>query len=92
MAIRPEPLLDVRKLIVQTTSTQGAHDRQHRPAPQDIETLYDVDVAFTSPPRDHIFVADDVLTTGTHFRAAKSLLTRQFPGTPVTGIFVARHV
>lgn len=91
-AIRPVPPLDIRELIVQPASTQAAHEAQHRPGPADIRSRYELDVALANPPPQMIFVVDDVLTTGAHFCAAKSLLTRQFPGTPVVGIFVARRV
>ena len=43
-------------------------------------------------PGDFIFIVDDVLTTGAHFVAAQSLLKRQFPETPIKGVFVARRV
>lgn len=91
-AIRPAPPLDVRELIVQPSSTQAAHESQRRPGPEDVLSRYELDVALAHPPRELIFVVDDVLTTGAHFCAAKSLLARQFPRTPVAGIFVARRV
>lgn len=91
-AIRPAPPLDVRELIVQPSSTQAAHESQRRPSPEDILSRYELDVALAHPSRELIFVVDDVLTTGAHFCAAKLLLARQFPGTPVAGIFVARRV
>ena len=91
-AIRPRPPLDVRELIVQAASTLPAHGSDDRPAPQDIEALYQVDAALAYAPRDFIFIVDEVLTTGAHFVAAKSMLTRRFPTTPVVGVFVARRV
>ena len=39
-----------------------------------------------------LFLVDDVLTAGSHFRAAKDLLSLNFPGVPVVGLFVARRV
>lgn len=39
-----------------------------------------------------IALVDDVLTTGAHFKAAKGLLTDEFPRATVWGIFVARVV
>ena len=77
-AIRPEPPLDIRELIAQTASTQAAHEGEHRPSPSEMETRYAVDVVLAYPPHI-IFIVDDMLTTGAHFRAAKSLLTSQFP-------------
>ena len=49
-------------------------------------------MALARLPGEFIFIVDDVLTTGAHFVAAKSLLKRQFPETPVMGVFVARRV
>lgn len=91
-AIRPAPPVDIRELIVQPASTPAAHDSQHRPSPADIRSRYVLDVALANPRPEMILVVDDVLTTGAHFCAAKSLLAGQFPGTPVVGIFVARRV
>jgi predicted amidophosphoribosyltransferase len=39
-----------------------------------------------------IFVLDDVLTTGAHFRVAKDALCSAYPGVAVIGLFVARRV
>ena len=91
-AIRPQPPLDVREILVQTASTPAAHESDSRPAPPDIEALYEVEDALAHSPRDLIFIVDDVLTTGAHFVAAKSLLSMQFPTTPIAGVFVARRV
>ena len=91
-AIRPQPPLDVREVLVQTASTPAVHGSDsRRPVPRDIEALYEVEDALAHSPRDVIFVVDDVLTTGAHFIAAKSLLSRQFPTTPIAGVFVARR-
>ena len=74
-------------------STPAAHESQIHPNPQDIAALYEVDVPLAhSPPGDVICIVDDVLTTGAHFVAAQSLLKRQFPKTPVIGVFVARRI
>ena len=41
---------------------------------------------------DSIGLFDDVITTGAHFKAAKSLLTERFGDVAIYGIFVARRV
>ena len=44
-----------------------------------------------SPPsRKILLVVDDVLTTGRHFRAAKSVIRARFPELDVRGLFLAR--
>ena len=90
-AIRPEPPLDVRELIVQTVSTEAVHASDVRPKPDQIEELYEIDDALTAPVPSFVAIVDDVLTTGAHFRAAKSILSIQFPEVLVVGLFIARR-
>ena len=44
------------------------------------------------PPMNLIAIVDDVLTTGAHFQAAKTLLSERFPSTRIVGLFIARRV
>jgi len=90
-AIRPEPPLDVRELIVQTESTDAVHDREVRPRPEEIEALYSIDQTLTEPAPRLVAVVDDLLTTGAHFRAAKSILSARFPEVAAVGMFIARR-
>ena len=91
-SIRPSPPLDIRELIVQTVSTDAVHVRDVRPAPEQVQALYRIDETLTEPVRDIIAVVDDILTTGAHFRAAKSVLSTYFPETSIIGLFIARIV
>jgi len=90
-AIRTEPPLDIRELIVQTQSTDAVHDREIRPRPEEIETLYSIDQTLTEPAPRLVAVVDDLLTTGAHFRAAKSILSARFPEVAAVGMFIARR-
>ena len=90
-AIRPEPPLDIRELIVQTQSTDAVHDREIRPRPEEIEALYRIDETLREPAPRLVAVVDDLLTTGAHFRAAKSILSARFPEIAVVGMFIARR-
>ena len=91
-AIRPRPPLDIRELIVQTVSTDAVHAQDVRPAPEQVQALYRIDETLTGPVRELIAVDDDLLTTGAHFRAAKSILSTRFPGAAIIGLFIARRV
>ena len=93
-AIRPKPPLDVRELVVQTESTDAVHDRgmRPRPTPEQIQALYRIDETLTEPAPDTIAVVDDIVTTGAHFRAAKSVLSTHFPETSIIGLFIVRTV
>ena len=92
--IRPSPPLDVRELIIQRNTTEPAHSLVdgNRPRPEDILALYDIDQNLVKPHPRLIALFDDVLTTGAHFKAAKSVLIRAFPGIDIVGLFIARRV
>lgn len=45
-----------------------------------------------APEPGMVAVADDLLTSGAHFRAAKRVLTWRFAGIKVVGLFLARRV
>ena len=91
-AVRSEPTLDARELVVQTASAGAAHAKGFRPVPEAIEELYRIDETLTEPVPRAIAVVDDLLTTGAHFRATRSILRGRFPIVPVVGLFIARRV
>lgn len=90
--IRPDPQLDVRELIVQTQSTGAFHETDERPSPEDLEALYEIDDSLASKPIESLAVVDDLLTTGAHFRAAKTVLSAAYPSAGIIGLFIARRV
>ena len=90
-AIRPVPPLDIRELVIQTQSTEAAHGRDVRPRPEEIASLYRLDEALTEPMPRIVALVDDLLTTGAHFRAAKSVVSDRFPDVALIGLFVARR-
>ena len=91
-AIWSDQTPDVREMIVQSQSTDAAHESSHRPTPTEIEARYQVDETLAIPAPESVAIVDDVLTTGAHFRAASSLLTARFPGVQILGLFLARRV
>ena len=84
--------LDCREMILQVESTVAAHDSDDRPSPDELQARYSVDANLIEPRPSYIIVLDDLLTTGSHFKAAKNSLQRVFPEVPIVGYFVARRV
>jgi hypothetical protein len=81
----------IHELILQTQSREPLHKSKKRDL-QELEDNY-----FLNPPNpnikfDAIWLFDDVLRDGTHFRAICNILTRSFPTTKVVGFFIARSV
>ncbi len=82
---------DARELISQTNSYDPAHlaNTYNRIKPKELQALYRLD---TNPPKPTVLLFDDVLTTGTHFRAAKSAIVTNYHEVRVVGLFIARRV
>lgn len=83
---------DIRELVIQTESTDAAHDSFNRPTTEDLVAIYAVDETVAAPPPSRIVLLDDVLTTGAHFKAAKTAVEQRFPNADIVGVFVARRV
>ena len=88
----PGIIPDIRELIVQTQPMQASHESDSRPRPAELEVAYEVDEALIQPYPTWIGVIDDVLTTGSHFRAVSNVLKNRFPAARITGLFIARRV
>jgi hypothetical protein len=84
---------DIRPMLEQTSSTCADHESAERLRLAELRAILRLDEAAASKaPRSVIAVVDDVLTSGKHFKVARELLSRRFPGTAVIGIFIARRV
>lgn len=84
--------MDVRELVTQTESYEASHGMEVRLGPDELYPLYRIDEELTVSAPTSLVVVDDVLTTGSHFRAMKRILTGRFLGVSVIGVFVARRV
>ena len=69
----------------------AVHGSPMRPTPERIGALYRIDEALMESVPGIIAIVDDILTTGAHFRAAKSVLSARFPGAAIVGLFIARR-
>jgi hypothetical protein len=81
---------DVRELVIQTQSLDSFHDGFRLPPTQLVE-YYKLDDALCekSVPR-LVALFDDMLTTGSHFKAMKTAIQRRWD-VVVCGIFLARR-
>jgi len=69
---------DVRELIIQTQTLVAYHAGGVRDAVT-LAQHYQIDESLANPAPARIAVFDDLLTKGTHFRAAKWVLQQRFP-------------
>lgn len=83
---------EVRELVVQAQSTVAAHLADRRPTPDELIANYRLDESLALPIPRNIFIVDDVLTTGCHYKAVKRVLQARFPDASIYGLFVARRV
>lgn len=90
-AVCSERRTDIRELVVQVQSVAAAHLSDRRPTPDELVANYQLDESLAEPIPTTIFVVDDVLTTGCHFKAVKCVLERRFPNASVIGLFIARR-
>jgi predicted amidophosphoribosyltransferase len=83
---------DVREFITQCEGYCASHEQGSgaRLKPHELETIYELSAS--PPPKSVVILVDDVLTTGAHFLAARSLILRHYPRTRVIGFFLARRV
>ena len=91
-AIWPDNRANVKEMIVQIGSFEPSHTSHNRPEKKEIESRYEIDEDLVHLPPNTIAIVDDILTTGAHFRAVKSLLEKRFPNARILGLFVARTV
>lgn len=82
---------EYRELIVQQQSVPAVHLSAERPTPDEVAANYRIDESLTDPTPQTIFILDDVLTTGCHFKAAELVLKNRFPDANIVGLFIARR-
>lgn len=83
---------EYRELLVLRRSVEAAHLSEVRPTIDEVAANYQIDETLAHPEPQTIFVLDDVLTTGCHFKAAERVLRARFPRANIVGLFIARRV
>ncbi|OOF56071.1 hypothetical protein BKL49_10880 [Rodentibacter myodis] len=78
------------ELIIQGKSTEASHTiSEKRPTPEDLRKRYSLTKEIPDEVT-HIILVDDVLTTGSHFKAIKSMIKAERPDIKVIGLFIAK--
>jgi hypothetical protein len=82
---------DIRELVTQTENLDSFHD-DYRLSPEQLVRYYrlDEDLCGRSEPRA-VALFDDVLTTGSHFKAMKAVIRKRWPKVSICGLFIARR-
>lgn len=82
-----------KELILQTQTIEPFHNSKTRLHPEKLESYYVLNESQLPVDTDAIFLFDDVLTTGAHFKAAKNFLLRIIKNSPldIIGLFIARR-
>lgn len=81
------------ELVVQDSDLPPFHSTDaNRMTPQELVRHYRLDQTQAGQVRDHLIIFDDVLTTGSHFKAMTLLLKQHFPQANISGLFLTRRV
>ena len=83
---------DYRELVVALESRDPASHGDDRPTPEEHYQNYKIDRAWVMPIPENIVVFDDVITTGSGFKAMKRILGEEYPRARILGFFMARVV
>jgi hypothetical protein len=79
------------ELLRQHQSADASHTSKARQEVLGLVSNFYIDENIAPDALESIAVLDDVLTVGRHFRAARTVLQRRYPTTPIIGLFVARR-
>ena len=86
------PQGDIRELVTQPVSTAASHTTgQSKPLPSQLAANYTIDASL-GQPKSAVIVFDDILTTGSHFKAMQLKLAQTFPRAEIYGLVIARRV
>ncbi len=80
---------DTRDLLMQIEDTPSSHNGW-RPTPQERAKFLRLNELEVDPEPEAVVIVDDVLATGSHFRAAKMILRQRWPHMRVIGVLLAR--
>lgn len=83
----------VANVVKQTSNRIASATSREARNPSSLISNYEMDdITDYNPETDIIIIFDDVLTTGCHFKAVKSLILDKYKDSNIIGIFVAKVV
>lgn len=77
--------------ITQISSTEAAHDGSARRNPAELQSIYTINASQVTGLRNRVFIFDDVLTTGCHYKAMVACLQQHSSTVVCAGLFLARR-
>ena len=80
---------DCRELILTKETTPSTHTSA-RKKPEEIFANLELNMLLCDGKAEDILLVDDVITTGSHFKACKTLLESQYPLANIKGLFFGR--
>ena len=83
---------DIRPVVVHTQNTAADHEGAHRLTFGERLAITGLDRSLLLPAPKWAVIFDDILTNGTHYKVAKTLLAAAWPNVTITGVFIARRV
>lgn len=82
---------DIREIITLSETIRASHETDDRPPPEELMEYFQIDQSLCNNVPNKILLFDDMVTTGSHFKACKQMLLEQFPDVEIIGIFIARR-
>ena len=77
--------------MIQTDNLESFHDG-YRLRPVQLKAYYQLDEQLSQCDEPtEVTIFDDLLTTGSHFKAMQAIIRDHWPTIPISGIFVARR-
>lgn len=93
LAAAANPEIHWSECLKQVKSTPAFHENDGpRLRPDELAALYEIDTSFIPASTRTIILFDDVITTGSHFKAGKIKFSQALPSLNVLGMFVARRI
>jgi hypothetical protein len=83
---------DVRPILELTESTPADHERDDRLSYEELLAITRLDDPSGNAPRRVVVIVDDVLNSGKHFKVGQTLISAQYSGVEIRGLFLARCI